>query len=101
MESELSIQEKSFKAYIDLETEELTNFCHEIASTQSGKEGTMQVLLLLKEYVHKRVEVLNEAHALFLAVEAARSKEAATEKTFVKRVGDGFVRQPDGSWSKS
>ena len=75
MESELSIQEKSFKAYIDLETEELTNFCREIAGTAKGKDGTIQVLLLLKEYVSKRVEVLNETHALFLAVEAARNKK--------------------------
>ena len=74
METELSIQEKSFKAYVDLETEELTNFCREIASTQADRKGTMQVLMLLKEYVHKRVEVLNEAHALFLAVDAMRSK---------------------------
>lgn len=74
MESELSMQEKCFKAYVYLETEELTNFCREVAATASGKEGTVQMLLLLKKYVADRVNVLNEAHALFLAVEAARSK---------------------------
>ena len=74
METELSIQEKAFKAYVDLETEELVNFCREVSNSGSTKEGITQTLLLLKEYVHKRVVVLNEAHALFLAVEAARSK---------------------------
>ena len=74
MKTEFSVQEKAFKAYVDLETEELVNFCREVSNSGANKEGITQTFLLLKEYVHKRVIVLNEAHALFLAVEAARAK---------------------------
>ena len=77
MESELSLQEQAFKVYVELEMEELKNFCIELTRTREmdSKEASIHLLLELKAYVIKRVDVIKEASGLFTALEVARSKE--------------------------
>ena len=80
VETELSLQERAFKVYVELEMEELKNFCLEVSCTSemNSREASIRLLLELKAYVHKRVDVIKEASGLLTALEAARSKEKVT-----------------------
>ena len=80
METELSLQEQAFKVYVELEMEELKNFCLEVSRTKEmdSREASIHLLLELKAYVIKRVDVIKEASGLFTALEAARSKDKVT-----------------------
>lgn len=80
MSSELTLQEQSFRLYIDLEAEELKQLCDELKDANSGQPGPeafVKTLTALRDYTVKRVAVLKEADALFKATAAARAKLTA------------------------
>ena len=79
MGTEQSLQERSFRLYIELEAEELRQLCDDLkaSNTTVSAEGYLNTLKAIRDFTNKRVAVIKEADALFKATQAAREKVAA------------------------
>lgn len=76
MLTEQNLQEQTFKIYLQLEAEELRQLTEELKSSvlEGGLDEYQKLLYVIKDFITKRVSVIKEADALFIAVQAAREK---------------------------
>ena len=77
MGTEQSLQEQTFKAYINLEAEELRELVQALRDATGAPRRDIAAIEAIREFVVKRVTVIKEADALFKATKAAREKVTA------------------------